>query len=306
MGDLGSLPEKLRVRNDTLYIENKPLSGHRVTGLLGSGANGFVFRTHNDYLDRDEALKVWLKLKPADNRDKIKQGIAEAKRAIAASPDHSATIYTAGVHANVFYASMQLIPGPSIKQQLACIGWERDVDQKNRLSIVREYVSSLKETTTRDFRHGDPHWGNAILNTPGFDESGFIRSPRHLKPLVVFVDYGTSLFTKRGESESRHWRIVEREVERLIGRLPRYQKAKQDIEEKYRIVIGDPLRLAFYDELIEQTDPDEIHSWREPIGFYLDSALKDRARDPSYRWYYWPNASSKDGQNEGVLNAMYS
>ena len=43
--------------------------------IIGSGANSLVFKAKHEYLDTIIAVKIWIKIKPGDKRDKFKQGI---------------------------------------------------------------------------------------------------------------------------------------------------------------------------------------------------------------------------------------
>jgi serine/threonine protein kinase len=71
---------------------------HRPIRILGQGKNGFVVLCHNEILNRPEALKVWAKRDSDDSRDKFKQGLEEARKAVAASQGRFvAQIYAAGV-----------------------------------------------------------------------------------------------------------------------------------------------------------------------------------------------------------------
>ena len=44
---------------------------------IGDGANGVVFKGRHKYLQRDVAVKIWLKLREKDKRDKFRQGVFE-------------------------------------------------------------------------------------------------------------------------------------------------------------------------------------------------------------------------------------
>ena len=75
---------------------------YSITREIVRGANGIVFEADDNLLDRKVAIKIWTKLKPNDRRDKIQQGIAEARKAYQAKREEVAEIYHAGITSNLF------------------------------------------------------------------------------------------------------------------------------------------------------------------------------------------------------------
>jgi serine/threonine protein kinase len=71
---------RLHVECNRLYVLGQPIEGYEIHRKLGQGASGVVYLARNVTLDRLEAIKVWIKLRDGDNRDKVKQGVSEAAK----------------------------------------------------------------------------------------------------------------------------------------------------------------------------------------------------------------------------------
>jgi hypothetical protein len=67
------------LKNGSALIDGRALTlpSHELIQVIGSGANGIVFKANNRTLNRVEAVKFWLPRK-GDPRNKVKQGTLEA------------------------------------------------------------------------------------------------------------------------------------------------------------------------------------------------------------------------------------
>jgi serine/threonine protein kinase len=72
---------------DTIGLENGaehingqqfPLKTHELIEVAGNGANGVVFKAKHRFLNRVEAVKLWLP-RACHRRDKIKQALHESR-----------------------------------------------------------------------------------------------------------------------------------------------------------------------------------------------------------------------------------
>lgn len=204
-----------------LYKGNQlDLPGFEFLDALGSGANGVVFLVKNKWLNREEALKIWLALRDKDDRDKIAQGMLEAQKLADAECDAVIPIYAAGtIEGQLFYSTMQYVRGPSLRQVLK----HPDLTPQHRLLLGRKYGTALHEIADLGLVHGDPHDGNILLR---FDlpPLGTIFKDYHelqgIGPLVlakpVFCDFGVSKFMKRGSIRARHWRVSRETILRIL------------------------------------------------------------------------------------------
>jgi serine/threonine protein kinase len=108
----------IELENGLLKIAGTAFDHYTVVREIGRGANGVVFEVVNRLLNRREALKVWLTLRVGDTRDKIEQGIQEARKASIAAPAHAVTVYHANILAGFFYATMEYVDGLTLKTLL--------------------------------------------------------------------------------------------------------------------------------------------------------------------------------------------
>jgi serine/threonine protein kinase len=185
-----------------------------VNALIGYGANGAVFRAGHNFLERDIAVKVWLKLRANDRRDKFFQGIEEARKIAQSHPsDNIVRIYDAGEIDGYFYATMDYFPGITARDWLK---WYQP-PLRRRLVLASGVVHSLTAAMDRSVRsgavHGDPHLGNILVRYPWLPA---YPSPY---PSYLIVDFGTSAFTSHEKSVKRHWRVLHHTVKILLQPL---------------------------------------------------------------------------------------
>jgi serine/threonine protein kinase len=208
----------IRLERNTLLFRGVPLSGYTIECQIGQGANGKVFKA-TSMLGRTEAIKVWLKLNPEDNRDKIEQGKLEAKKAMEASPEHTVAIYHANIFENIFYVTMEFIDGETLKTAVAELPAGLLDAHFRRLALAEAYIEAIRATSVDGLLHGDAHSKNVLL-------------PRNNsalgRPIAKLVDFGTSrMKTKRSaDYESSHWKIVWGVMHRLLKPLPRYDEIR--------------------------------------------------------------------------------
>jgi len=218
------------VDNATLLLRGAPVEHYAIIHEIGRGANGIVFEAVNRLLDRREALKIWLALRPDDTRNKIEQGMQEARKASTAAPSHAAAIYHANMIRGVFYATMEYVDGITLKSALNTAphdrdeeGWPRYEEGWPRLNYARAYIDALRATSADGLLHGDPHWNNVVMVRGNNDLS------MEAYATAKFVDFGTSHFTAPEHFEARHWRVVEEQLDRALGCLPNYWALKTQV-----------------------------------------------------------------------------
>ncbi|MCC5625997.1 AarF/UbiB family protein, partial [Nostoc sp. CHAB 5715] len=200
-------------------VEDLHFPGHLVLSEIGRGANGIVLRCRNVFLDRPEAVKVWLKLRDQDNRNKFVQGLAEARKAASAVGSYVPQVYSAGVLGrNYFYVSMQIVEGPTLKKLLSPA--RHFIDDITpvptstllaRVVFAQAYIHVLDELLDRDLVHGDPHASNIIVAS--YD---LTRRTARLK----LLDFGTSCFSSTESLDVRHWRVVHETMSRIFDHHP--------------------------------------------------------------------------------------
>ena len=107
----------IRIDNGRILINKAVLSIPNVVieKQIGKGANGLVFVGNNEYLERKVAIKIWLKLKPNDERNKFLQGIYEVRKTDRAA-GKTIRIYDAGEISGIFYAVLEYFEGDTLKK----------------------------------------------------------------------------------------------------------------------------------------------------------------------------------------------
>ncbi|HEY1191319.1 MAG TPA: serine/threonine-protein kinase, partial [Gemmata sp.] len=93
------------------------LGPYRVTGLLGSGGMGFVFRGEDDALLRPVALKV-MRPEVAAHPSAHERFLREGRATAALRSDHVVIIYTVGEHAGLPFLAMELLEGTPLDKWL--------------------------------------------------------------------------------------------------------------------------------------------------------------------------------------------
>lgn len=230
--------DDVNVLNGTLVIKGQSIERFGIERVLGDGANGIVFGGIQKYIEQPRAIKVWLKLRDGDKRDKVAQGIQEAKKIAASNLEWVAQVYDAEVINGMFYTSMELIPGTSLRKHLTTKLTIRD-----RWWLARLYINGIDRTTTETIAHGDAHPGNVMVYE--HVESKYERGTR-----LKFIDFGTSLYSSAEASRERHWRVVDETFRNILRPFSDLADAIRDhgpMAER-----EDYLKVPFYDDVLDQ------------------------------------------------------
>ena len=202
-------PPALRLEAGTLYVHGVPIQTHEILREIAPSANGVVYLARNRLLGREEALKVWLKLRDDDTREKRNQGLQEAIKLARVNGKHSVQIYEARHLSHTIMATMEFIPGVTLSEYR-----KQHLDSPLALaSAAYQYLNIIEQTYAPDHVHGDPHLKNVLV----YEEI----VNRYDKRIVMkLCDFGTSIFTPEGYSEKRHWLIVSDTVFELTKSIP--------------------------------------------------------------------------------------
>jgi tetratricopeptide (TPR) repeat protein len=88
---------------------------YRITGTLGRGGMGIVYKANDTVLDRTVALKV-LPETLKENPQALKNFLREAKSAAQLNHPGIVTVYDAGEQDGVFYIAMEYVDGKTLKE----------------------------------------------------------------------------------------------------------------------------------------------------------------------------------------------
>lgn len=229
------------VNDGTLTIKGTSITRFSLEREIGRGANGVVFAGRRVWLDQPCAVKLWLTLRTHDKRDKVRQGLAEARKMAAAHPEWVAALYDADLVEGVFFTSMEFIDGETLKEYL-----KKPLTKNRRWWLARLYINGIDKTTTTGTAHGDAHAGNVIV----FD---YIVDKFETAKRLKLIDFGTSIFASDGASTDRHWRVVEETFERIVNVFDNYAPAKKQLESTFGALAAreEYLKIAHFDDLLD-------------------------------------------------------
>jgi serine/threonine protein kinase len=168
---------------------------------IGRGANGVVYRGHDFLLSRDVAIKVWVS-KKGDKRNKLQQGLAEAKKIAALGHPNIATVFRAGIHLGRYpFMVMEYVPSTTLRERFA-----QGLDGNARAGIWSQIAKALFHAHSAGVYHGDLHAGNVLVDNG----------------TAKLVDFGTSLFVHSdNDAAKREASMLRSIVFDLFPGLPR-------------------------------------------------------------------------------------
>lgn len=188
-----------------VYIDNTLFlfQGTKFKKILGAGANGIVFHVNNEFLNREEALKIWIKTKSNDKRNKIYQGILESQKIVSSKSSYVVDIYSAGINNDHYFITMEYINGVPLKH------FYKSENSIERWSLALDYIDAIEAITTNDLFHGDPHGGNVIVSK--------------IHGQIKIIDFGTSSFNGKNKSIDRHWNVFNETMIILLSKIDGYE-----------------------------------------------------------------------------------
>ena len=177
---------------------------------LPSGANSIVFHAKHLYLERPVVVKIWIKIKPNDKRNKFQQGMEEARKTAKVENANVIRIFDAGEVSGYFYATMEYFSGITLHQWID----HHSPVLGSRWEFARRLFKSVAAITTSDIFHGDLHPRNILVQVP-------IDAPpqmyKHMPPDFVIIDFGTSQFTSKNHSIKRHWDVFTQTLNAILS-----------------------------------------------------------------------------------------
>lgn len=204
---------EIKVENSKLFIGDHEFNNYEIEREIGKGANGIVFLVKNLILGRDEALKIWIKRKTLDDRDKLKQGLYEVQKLARVNGNNAVQIYSAQEINGHMVATMEYFNSQTMKDFI--IG-------KNPLqicAILRNYLDAIEKTSNFDTCHGDAHENNVLIQEKKIRYENTIE--------LKLCDFGTSVFSGKGRSFDRHWRVIRETVLRCTKNMQSAEYALQ-------------------------------------------------------------------------------
>ena len=140
---------------------------YKISGELGRGAMGIVYRGEDPYIGRTVAIKT-IRFDTLTNPDEQehaqKRFLREARSAGNLSHPNIVTIYEVGVDEGLTYIAMEYIDGRSLEDMLAS-GRPFSLDEVNR--ILPEIADALDYAHRKGIVHRDIKPGNILIDSEG-------------------------------------------------------------------------------------------------------------------------------------------
>ena len=133
-----------------------------VTGIIGRGGMGIVFKAHDPSLKRDVAVKVLAPQLAANERAR-KRFLREARAAARVVDDHVVTIHTVDEIRGFPFLVMQYVEGESLEQHLQRTGY---LPPSEAVRVAREIALGLRAAHAAGVVHRDIKPSNILLEAP--------------------------------------------------------------------------------------------------------------------------------------------
>ncbi len=160
--------------NDRLD-ESSHFGRYRVVRLIGSGGMGEVYLAHDDELDRPVALKL-LHRDVAEDKERLRRFIQEARAASALNHPNILTIYEIGTHEGARFIVSEYIDGDTLRDRMRA-----GITPSESVDITCQVATALQAAHAAGIVHRDIKPENIMLRRDG---------------LVKILDFGLAKLTE--------------------------------------------------------------------------------------------------------------
>ena len=136
---------------------------YKITGTLGAGGMGEVYRARDTRLDRTVAIKV-LPAEFSADADRLRRFDKEARAASALNHPNIVTIYEVGSSGTTSFIAMELVEGETLQSLLA----ESRLSMKRLLAIAAPVADGLAKAHEAGIVHRDLKPANLMVTRDGF------------------------------------------------------------------------------------------------------------------------------------------
>lgn len=178
---LGSLPFPKTVEPPPMLKSGTRLGSFEITGVLGRGGMGEVYRAYDPRLQRDVALKILTTVFAVDP-ERVERFEREARAASALNHPNIVSIYDIGHENGIYWIVSELIDGESLRDQMA----RGRIEQRRALTIAIQVANALSAAHEAGLVHRDLKPANIILHRDG---------------RAKLVDFGLAKQTRPGREE---------------------------------------------------------------------------------------------------------
>ena len=142
---------------------NSQISHYRILSKIGAGGMGEVYLAEDIDLDRQVALKVLLP-EVAENEDRLRRFVQEAKAASALNHPNILTVYEIGQFENTRFIATELVKGHTLHERLR----QESLSLRETLNIALQVASALSAAHGAGIVHRDIKPDNIMLRDDGF------------------------------------------------------------------------------------------------------------------------------------------
>lgn len=162
------------------------LGTYEITGQIGAGGMGEVYRAADIKLGRDVAIKT-LPAALASDRDRLARFEREAKLLAALNHPHIASVYSLDEHEGTLYLAMELVEGETLEEKLK----PGALPVEDALRLVLQIAEALEAAHDKGVVHRDLKPANVMVTADG---------------IVKVLDFGLAkaFSTDSGESSLAH------------------------------------------------------------------------------------------------------
>ncbi len=171
----------LFANSETLSFTGQTISHYQIISLLGKGGMGEVYQARDTKLERLVALKI-LPTNVANDAERMRRFVREAKAASALNHPHVATIYEIGEANGVSFIAMEYVGGQTLAARID----QAPMSIRELLDIGSQIADALDEAHGKGITHRDIKPANVMLTPRG---------------QVKVLDFGLAKFTETRNSE---------------------------------------------------------------------------------------------------------
>jgi Tol biopolymer transport system component len=160
----GTVPNRPRYRMSPQMplTAGTKLGPYEITGPLGAGGMGEVYRARDSRLNRDVAIKV-LPQSVAHDRDRIARFEQEAKTTAALNHPNIVALYDVGSEGGLTFVVSELLTGSTLRERLQ----SGALAVRKVIELAQEIVSGLAAAHARGIVHRDLKPDNIFVTTDG-------------------------------------------------------------------------------------------------------------------------------------------
>ncbi len=141
---------------------NTTLSHYRIVSKIGAGGMGEVYLAEDTHLERQVALKV-LRAEIADDEERVRRFVQEAKAASALNHPNILTVYEIGHFENSRYIATELIKGETLRDRLR----GGPLPLRETLDVAVQVAAALNAAHEAGIVHRDIKPENIMLRDDG-------------------------------------------------------------------------------------------------------------------------------------------